>query len=205
MSGERIVDFYYSIGSRYSYLASTQIPALERDTGCRVAWHPVDGSEVRRLRGHDPFAGAPVSGQYEWAYRRTDAARWAEYYGVEYREPVSPHFDHRLLVLAVVAAGRLGALVRYSHALFHAVWVDGVWPLDEGVCHERAVAIGLARDEFAEALAHPATEAVLRATAADAHRRGAFGVPTFFVGNRLFWGNDRLVLVRHALLSNAEG
>src|SRR5438034_1180904 len=111
MAGERVVDFYYSIGSRYSYLASTQIAKLERETGSRVRWHPVNGPDIRRLRGRDPFAGEPLSGQYEWSFRRYDAECWADYYGVPFR------------------------------------------------------------------------------------------VPTFFVGDRMFWGNDRLVLVRHYLMT----
>ena len=103
MDGERVVDFYYSIGSRYSYLASTQITKLEGETGCRVRWHPVNGPDIRALRGRDPFAGEPLSGQYEWSYRRYDAKCWADYYGVPFREPTSPHFDFRLLVKAATA------------------------------------------------------------------------------------------------------
>src|SRR5229473_3396221 len=67
MAGERVVDFYYSIGSRYSYLASTQIAKLEGETGCGVRWHPVNGPDIRKLRGHDPFVGELPSGQYELA------------------------------------------------------------------------------------------------------------------------------------------
>jgi len=129
MAGERVVDFYYSIGSRYFYLASTQMAKLEAETGCRIRWRPVDGREIRKLRGRDPFAGEPLSGQYEWAYRRYDAECWADYYGIPFREPPNPHFDYRLLVKAATAAKRLGAVVPYSHALFRSVWVEGVWPL----------------------------------------------------------------------------
>ena len=87
MAGERVVDFYYSIGSRYSYLASTQIAKLERETGYRLRWHPVNGADIRALRGRDPFTGEPLSGQYEWSYRRYDAECWAHYYGIPFREP----------------------------------------------------------------------------------------------------------------------
>jgi len=90
-------------------------------------------------------------------------------------------------------------VVPYSLALFQAVWVEGVWPLDEDVCRQAAVSVGLSPSAFEQAFADPATDDELRNTAAEAHRRGAFGVPTFFVGNRMFWGNDRLVLVRHYL------
>ena len=94
-------------------------------------------------------------------------------------------------------------MVPYSHALFRAAWVEGVWPLDEDVCHQAAVSVGLALREFSETFVDPATDEELRNTAAEAHRRGAFGVPTFFVGDRTFWGNDRLVLVRHYLTTLA--
>ena len=104
-----------------------------------------------------------------------------------------------MLVKAATAAKRLGAVVPYSHALFRAVWVEGVWPVDEGVCREAALSVGLSLSEFSEAFVDPATDDELQDTAAEAHRRGAFGVPTFFVDDRMFWGNDRLVLVRHYL------
>src|SRR2546427_830689 len=172
MAGERVVDFYYSIGSRYSYLASTQIAKLEGETGCRVRWHPVNGPDIRKLRGRDPFAGEPLSGQYEWSYRRFDAECWADYYGVAFREPPSPHFDYRLLVRAATAAKRLGGVVPYSHALFRAVWVEGVWPVDEGKCREAAASVGLSAGEFWKAFMDPATDNELRDAAAEAYRRG---------------------------------
>jgi 2-hydroxychromene-2-carboxylate isomerase len=129
MSAERVVDFYYSIGSRYSYLASTQIDTLERKTACLVRWHPVNGADIRTLRGRDPFAGEPLSGQYEWPYRQYDAECWANYYGIPFRESPNAHLDYRLLVKAATSAKRLGAVVPYSHALFSAVWdtVSGPW------------------------------------------------------------------------------
>jgi 2-hydroxychromene-2-carboxylate isomerase len=204
MSAQHLVDFYYAIGSRYSYLASTQIPQLERETGARVRWHPVHGPDIRKLRGRDPFAGEPLSGQYEWPYRRYDAECWADYYGVPFREPRDPHFDYRLLVKAATAAKRMGAVVPYSQALFRAVWVESVWPLDEDVCRQAAASVGLSSSEFGEVLLEPATDDELGSTAAEAHRRGAFGVPTLFVGDRMFWGNDRLVLVRHLLMTRTE-
>src|SRR5215203_4305345 len=101
MTPRKTVRFYYSIGSRYSYLASTQIGKLERETECRVVWHPLHSVDLYRLRGVSPFEGEPISGQYDWDYRRQDAERWAEYYGVPYEEPRGVvDFDPRLLARA---------------------------------------------------------------------------------------------------------
>ena len=81
------VDFFYGIGSRYSYLASTQLDRLAAETGCGIRWRPLYSGDLFAARRRDPFQGDPVSGQYDWAYRRRDAERWAAYYGVLYREP----------------------------------------------------------------------------------------------------------------------
>ncbi len=97
--------------------------------------------------------------------------------------------------IACAAAGRLGRLVDYSHRMYRAIFVDGT-PIDERSCAEIAEELGLDRAAFVEAFGDPALEAELDSAATRAHRRGVFGVPTFFVGERMFWGNDRLTLVR---------
>ena len=196
------VDFYYGVSSRYSYLAATQIAGLEAKTGCRVAWRPIYSRDLIG-RGGDPFDGSEVSGQYAWPYRRRDAEAWAEYYGVPYREPDFDDYDPRDLARACAAADRLGAVAPFSHGLFRAVFVDG-GRIDGARLADIAAASGLDRDGFSRALADPAIDGALAATAAEAHSRCAFGVPTFFVGPRMFWGNDRLVLLRHHLLQGAR-
>ena len=192
------VELFFAPGSRYSYLAASQMPTLERDTGATVRWRPVSGTAMRRLRGHDPFEGPPPSGQYDWSYRRHDAERWAEYYGIPFREP-GHDVDFDLLTRAAMAADRLGAAAAYGWRICRAVYGSDAWPLDEALCTALAEETGLARAGFAALLHDPETDRLLAANAEEAHRRGAFGVPTFFLGERMFWGNDRLVLLRHAL------
>lgn len=201
------VDFFYGLGSRYSYLASTQIARLEADTGCRVRWRPLYSGDLFAARGLDPFKGAPPSGQYEWAYRRRDAERWAAYYGVPYREPEKVRFDPRRLALACTAADSLGAVEPFNRRLFQALFVEGTSPLDDECCVALALEIGLDESAFREVLGHPGTAARLAATVEEAAARGLFGVPSFVVGDDIYFGNDRLPLLRHALLqmqSNAE-
>jgi 2-hydroxychromene-2-carboxylate isomerase len=175
------------------------MPGLEAETGSRVEWRPVDGREIRRLRGRDPFAGEPASGQYDWRYRETDARRWAAHYGIPFREP-GHELDFRLLIRAATAAARLGAAAAYGWRICAAVYGSEVWPLDQALCAWLARDVGLVAERFGAMLADPETERLLTATAEEAHRRGAFGVPTFFVGDEMFWGNDRIVLLRDRLL-----
>lgn len=199
MPGARI-DFFYGLGSRYSYLASTQITQLEADTGCRVRWRPLYSADLFSLRGADPFRGEPSSGQYDWSYRRFDAECWADYYGVPFREPSDVEADWQLLALAATAAGRMGAVEAFSQKVFEAVFVRGTSPLDAQACLRLAGEIGLDRRMFQAALEAPETAAALAATVADAHAQGVFGVPSFVLGGQVYWGNDRLPIVRHMLL-----
>ena len=189
----------FSPGSRYSYLAGSQLARISSERRCRFDWRPVLGSEIRRLRGHDPFQGAPVSGQYEWAYRQRDAEMWAEYYGIPYREPPPHDFDFDLLARAAGAATRLAAADSYGWALCSVIYGTDTWPIDRGVCVDLAAQLGLPRGQFERALDESATRELLTQNARDAHARGAFGVPTFILNGVMYWGNDRLVLLEHAL------
>ena len=78
------VDAYLGLGSRYSYLASTRLEAIAAETGATITWIPIASPDLF-ANGRNPFAGAPVSGQYDWTYRKADAQAWADYYGVPFR------------------------------------------------------------------------------------------------------------------------
>jgi 2-hydroxychromene-2-carboxylate isomerase len=196
----KTVDFYYSIGSRYSYLAATQIDALQQATGCHVEWQPVNSVRLISQLEHSPFEGKPVSTQYQWTYRELDAQRWANLYGVPYREPRGRiDFDSELLAQACTAAKRLGKVAEYSKLLFAAMFQDSLTKIDEQECTLRAEAISINAVDFQAALMAPVTATQLTTTIDSAIQAGVFGVPTFIIDGEIFWGNDRLVLLRHYL------
>jgi 2-hydroxychromene-2-carboxylate isomerase len=194
------IDFYYSIGSRYSYLASTQLAGFEQQ-GHTLVWRPLNSRALVARRGHDPFAGPPVSGQYDWSYRRRDAERWAAHYAIPFVDPRERvEFDTELVALAAVAAARLGQAASYSRELFDAMFVDpAVRRIDREECVRRASKASLSPEAFERELDDPATRQAHSATLDAALRAGVFGVPTFIVAGELFWGNDRLVLLRDHL------
>jgi 2-hydroxychromene-2-carboxylate isomerase len=199
----RNVDFYYSIGSRYSYLVSTQLASLERETPCRLTWQPLNSVALMERRGANPFNGFPVSGQYDWSYRELDAKRWAALYRVPFCEPRGRvHFDPQLLALAATAAKRLGSVVAYSHELFAAMFIDAPREIDVSECVHRAEVCGISGEAFREELASISTSEELAATTERALAAGVFGVPSFVADAELFWGNDRLVLLRNHLASS---
>ncbi len=203
MSDAKTVDFYFSCPSRYSYLASTQVAAIEARHGCRFRWLPVRNGAVVEARGPSPFnREVPPSGQYDWPYREYDATCWANYYGVPYVEPVNFRKDPPFIVRSCYAAEAQGQLVPFARRLSQAIFVESR-AIDEAVLAELAGELGLDGAAFRAAFDDPAVAAREMAVLEEATRIGVFGVPTFLFEGRLFWGNDRLVLLEHALSGGA--
>ena len=198
MPGAATVDFYLGLGSRYSYLAASQVERIEKTHGCRFVWKPIASGALMDRRGGNPFRGEPLSGQYDWGYREYDAKCWADYYGIPFREPVAFRTDPAMLALACLAADGQGALVPCCHLLQRLIFVDGV-AIDHTALAGLARPLGLDAEAFQRDLQAPRTRVRHERLLDEAKVRGAFGVPTFFLGDRMFWGNDRLVLLEAAL------
>lgn len=194
----RTVDFYLGLGSRYSYLAASQVDRIEKVHGCRFAWKPIASGALMDRRGGNPFRGEPLSGQYDWGYREYDAKCWAAYYGIPFKEPVNFRVDPAALALACLAADNQHALVSCCRLLQRLIFVDGL-AIDEAILANLATQLGLDAATFQRDLTAPATSDRHDRLLEEARARGAFGVPTFFLGERMFWGNDRLVLLEAAL------
>jgi 2-hydroxychromene-2-carboxylate isomerase len=195
------VRFFFGIGSRYSYLAATQVPRLAAETAARFDWRAVHSPELIASAGPDPFRAESRRGQYDGAYRTLDATRWARFYGVAYNEPPWAEIDWRLMALAAVAADTMGAGQAFASSLFRACFADGRLPRSPEALAELAAAVGLPTREFGDAIASPATAERHRENLRSALAAGAFGVPSFVLDDgQLFWGQDRLPLLRRELL-----
>jgi 2-hydroxychromene-2-carboxylate isomerase len=199
----RVIDFFYGIGSRYSYLASSQMEQLEHNASATVRWRPLYSRLLMERHGMDPFKGPPASGQYEPAYRTRDVALWANYYGIPFRDPDWGALDWERFALAAVAADRLGGVIPFTKILFDAIFGGGVAPQSDADLARIAGRSGLDGREFLRSIDEAETHRRHDRTIADALAAGVFGVPSFIVDGELFWGNDRLILLRHHLGARA--
>lgn len=195
----KTVDFYYGIGSRYSYLAATQMERLGADTGATVRWRPLWSTELMRRRGMDPFRGPASSGQYEADYRTTDIFRWAALYGIPFRDPDWSKLNWERFALSAVAADSLHAASHYTLNLYDAVFGKGPPPLHDRDLAQIAGKSGLEASQFLPLLDDAETGRRHNRNIDDAIAAGVFGVPSFVVDGAMFWGNDRLTLLRHHL------
>ncbi len=194
------VPFYFGLGSRYSYLAATQLDQLEQRIGCIFEWLPLQSAElIRRANGGmSPFEGQIPSGQYDWEFRAQDAQAWAEFYGVPYIEPRNPRHDTADMAKACWLAGEQGKLKQMCMAVFEAKFVAGE-DVTRAKLKELAEETGLEGQAVVTRLDDPEVESHHYALLDRALADGVFGVPAFLVRGKMFWGNDRLPLVEHAL------
>lgn len=197
------VDFFYGLGSRYSYLAATQIAGLAERTGARFVWRPLFSGDLMRRQGRSPFEGPPLSGQYDWTYRRIDAERWADFYGAGFVEPAPFALPPARYALAAEAARDWDAVPDFSRALFGAIFATGS-AVDEPEIAAAASAAGLDATALVAAMDRPETAARVETSVEAALAAGAFGVPTFLVDSDLYWGNDRLRILERRLLRDAK-
>lgn len=188
------LDFYFDVVCPYAYLASAEVDALGQRCGVEVRWRPILlGGLLRTVGGPDD-----PNAHMNDAKRRLlelDRRRWAALRGLPLRTPAE-HPRRTVEAMRLVLAAPEGPRRReLARALFSAYWVRGDDVADPRVLAAIAREHGLPSDAFAA----PGLREELRARTAEAAATGAFGVPSFVVGQRLWWGRDRLELVERAL------
>ena len=195
----KTVDFYYDYGSPAAWLAYTQLPKLAADTGATVVMKPVLLGGVFQSTGNRAPITVPLKGSYLFR----DFARFARRYGVPL--VMNPNFPINTITLMRADVGLAlrsdARLPSYRDAMFRAIWVD-----QQNMNDPATVGTVLARAGFDPAgmlaiASDPAVKEELKTLTQAAVDRGIFGAPTFFVGDEMFWGQDRIDFVREALLA----
>lgn len=187
------LEFFYDFVSPYSYLASTRVEAEAARVGGTVRFRPFLLGGVFHATGNK----APIEIAAKGRHMVTDLGRWARRLGVPFAWPARFPVLTVLPLRAAFAAEKAGQLVPYTHALFRAYWADGRDISDPAVVQDAATKAGL--DGAALVAAAPDYKDALKAQTQEAVDRGSFGAPTFFVGQELFVGNDRLDFAVEAL------
>ena len=191
------IEFYFDFGSPTTYLAHTQLPALAAQAGAALVYRPMLLGGVFKATGN----ASPVSVPAKGVWMGQDIARWARRYGVPFA--FNPHFPINTLTLMRGAVGlqmkQPELFTPYVDAVFEALWVQ---PRDLGQPAEVAAALAplsLSPEAFMALVGDAGVKAALIAATDEAVARGVFGAPTCFVGEQMFFGQDRLDFVREAL------
>jgi 2-hydroxychromene-2-carboxylate isomerase len=192
--------FYFDFGSPNAYLAHRVIPDIEARTGQRFTYVPVLLGGLFKLTGNQApmiaFAGVPN----KLAYEHREMQRFiARHKLTKFR--MNPHFPVNTLALmrAATAAESEGLLAPYVEAMFRGMWEDGCKLDDPEMLAAALAEAGLPAERLLALAQTPEVKERLMANTQAAYEKGAFGIPTFLVGDELYFGKDRLRDVEEAL------
>ena len=193
----KTVEFYFDVGSPASYLAWTQLPKLCAEKGANLVFKPMLLGGVFQATGNASPAAVPAKGRYT----TIDFQRYARRYNVLFSS--NPHFPiNTLNLMRAVIGVQIRQPERFQvflAAIFKAMWVD---TLDLNLPELTAATIveaGFSLEEVQALTNDPEIKNALKANTDEALNRGVFGAPTMFVGDEMFFGQDRLDFVREAL------
>ncbi|MEM7739554.1 MAG: 2-hydroxychromene-2-carboxylate isomerase [Pseudomonadota bacterium] len=186
-------EFHFDFGSPNAYFAQHVLPEIEERTGVTFTWVPVLlGGIFKATKNQAPWmAFADVKGKM--AYEQLEIARFQKDHGIT-KFLLNPHFPMNTLMMmrgatAVEGTDDFGA---YCDACFQGMWEDGKKMDDPAVLLAVLTEAGLDGSAILEKAQTPEVKAKLIASTDAIVERGAFGIPTFFVGDEMFWGKERL-------------
>jgi len=186
--------FYFDYACPWAYLGSHRAEAYFRDLGARIDFRPV---HLRRLV--EAGVGKPPElGPRKQKNAANDVRHWAEALGAELSPDARALYktDTQLALRCALVAKDLGRLPQFHYAAYRARWAQARDVSQEDLLRELLRGAGLDADSALARAKSPELEARLTRDTEAAIARGVFGVPTIFVGDEMFWGNDRFELVR---------
>ncbi|HXC54979.1 MAG TPA: 2-hydroxychromene-2-carboxylate isomerase [Rhizomicrobium sp.] len=192
-------EFLFDFGSPNAFLAHRVIPQIERRTGAKFEYLPVLLGGIFKATGNQSPMQAFGHIASKMAYEQLETSRFIRRHGIaDFKfNPFFPVNTLNLMRMAVVAQAE-GILPRYMDAVFRHMWIEPKKMDDPDVAKAALIASGLDPALLERAQA-PDVKAKLIANTESAVARGAFGIPTFFVGTEMFFGKDRLRDVEEAI------
>ncbi len=183
------IDFWFTMGSTYSFLTVMRLPEIERSTGITFRWRPFHLLVILKKMNHVPFADKPAKSAYMWR----DIARRADLHGLKVNLPAPyPLKDSMTANLVATAGMREGWGQDFVRAAYVRWFELGQESGSEPNLTESLRDIGQIPENALKLAASDEVKALLSAETAAADALGIFGSPTFTVGRELFWGDDRL-------------
>jgi 2-hydroxychromene-2-carboxylate isomerase len=183
------IDFWFSIGSTYTYLTVVRIENLAQRSGVNFRWRPFDVRAVMLAMNNIPFSTKPIKARYMWR----DLERRALMYGVPWSERPPYPLKHLTFANRIALIGaKEGWCADYVRAAYRRWFGEGCDVSVEPNLSECLRDVGQGPERVLTLAASDEWKAALEAETNAASALGIFGAPTFAVGEEIFWGDDRL-------------
>lgn len=199
------LEFYFDCSSPWTYLAFHQVQNVAANTGCELVWKPILVGGVFNAVNPAVYEMRAQPVKPRAAYYAKDLNDWATLYGLKIGRPTVFPVNSVNAMRGAFIALDAGLLPQYARAVFEAYWGQLEDISQDAVLRTIVSQVGLDADTFFDAIAQKTTKQRLRQNTDDLIARGGFGSPTMFVNaTDMYFGNDRLELVRHAIEQSAQ-
>ena len=195
------VEFLFDFGSPNAYLAEFVIPSIERRTGVKFDYVPVLLGGIFKATGNVSPAESLRGIKNKWEFQALETKRFMHRHNITtFRQ--NPHFPVNTLMLmrGAVAAQFEDVFEPYFRAAFHHMWEEPKKMDDVEVFRAAFKSAGLDADRLMARAQQDDVKKKLLELTNDAVNRGAFGSPTFFVGDEMFFGKDQLRDVEESIM-----
>jgi 2-hydroxychromene-2-carboxylate isomerase len=201
-----MIEFFFDCGSPWTYLAFHNIQPMAAELGVAIAWRPIVVGGVFNAVNPSVYTARDNPVPPKASYMRKDLADWARLAGLKIVFPPRVFPVNSLKVMrGCVLLETDAKLVAFARAAFEAYWRDDQDISQDAVLADVCVRAGVDPKYFVAGIAEQSVKDRLRANTEELIRRGGFGSPTIFVGGTdIYFGNDRLVLVREAIMRAQE-
>ena len=196
------IDFYFDCSSPWTYLGFHRMEALASELDVAVNWRPILVGGVFNAVNPSVQASRDHPVPPKAAYLAKDLADWARHTGlaITWHPTVFPVNSVKAMRGCVTLAEE-GKLPAFARAVFETYWGEDRDISQDDVLAEVAARVGVDGEELLVATARDEIKAALRANTEELIQRGGFGSPTIFVDDEMYFGNDRIPLVREAILA----
>src|ERR1043166_401261 len=198
------VEFHFDFGSPNAYLAHLLIPQIEKRTGTPFEYVPVPLGGVFKLTNNRSPMKSFQGVRNKLEYQRLETQRFIRRHGIT-RLAKNPFFPVNTLMImrGAVAAQMEGVFARYVDKVFRHMWAEPKKMDDPAVARAALQESGLDGARLLAMTQEAAVKDRLLANTQKSVERGAFGSPTFFVGDEMFFGKDRLRDVEEEILGSS--
>lgn len=189
-----VLEFVYDFGSPNAYLVHKVIPSVEQRLNTKVVYSPILLGGVFKATGNASPAVTLAGIKNKGEYQGVETARFVKKYGLGSSYAMNPHFPVNTLMMMRIAAGLQGQdlYMPFIECCFKAMWEDAKKMDEPEVIAEALGEAGLPAAELMDLAAQPENKQSLIDLTSAAVERGVFGAPSFFVGDELFFGKDKL-------------
>ncbi len=196
------VEFHFDFGSPNAYLSHLVIPEIEKRTGAKFEYVPILLGGVFKLTNNRSPAESLRGIKNKPEYERLETQRFIRRHGIKRYTP-NPFFPVNTLVLmrGAIAARKLRVFERYVDEIYRHMWADPKKLDDPAVMRAAFEESGFDFAEFQKLIETPEVKAELLENTNRSVERGTFGAPTFFVGNEIYFGKDRLRDVEEEIIA----